>query len=48
MRNGMAPSAAAEDALRRIVKYVPKFEGALVAATKDGKYGMKSFLTIPW
>jgi len=42
MRNGMAPSAAAEDALRRIVKYVPKFEGALVAATKDGKYGAAS------
>ena len=35
----MTPTKAAEDALRRIVKHVPKFEGALVAATKDGIYG---------
>nr|BAX00386.1 aspartylglucosaminidase [Aurelia sp. SETO] len=42
MRNGMTPTKAAEDALRRIVKHMPKFEGALVAATKDGVYGAAS------
>lgn len=39
MRHGMSPSAAAEDALRRILKYYPKFEGALVAVNKVGDYG---------
>jgi len=39
MRKGMSPSEAAEDALRRIVKFHKKFEGALVAVSKDGKYG---------
>jgi len=39
MRNGMSPSEAAEAALRRIVKFHDKFEGALVAVLKDGKYG---------
>ncbi|XP_065071993.1 N(4)-(Beta-N-acetylglucosaminyl)-L-asparaginase-like [Rhopilema esculentum] len=42
MRNGMSPDEAAADALRKIVQYVPKFEGALVAATKDGQYGAAS------
>ena len=42
MRRGMSPSEAAEDALRRIVKFHKKFEGALVAVTKDGQYGMYS------
>jgi len=39
MRNGMSPTEAAVEALKRIVKYHKKFEGALVAATKDGQYG---------
>lgn len=39
MEKGMSPSSAAEDALRRIIKYYPKFEGALVAANKTGAYG---------
>ena len=39
MRLGMTPAEAAEQALRRIVKYHKKFEGALVAVSKDGKYG---------
>lgn len=43
MRNGMSPTDAAKDALKRIIKYVPAFEGALVAASKDGKYGAASF-----
>ena len=39
MRNGMPPSLAAEHALRRIIKYYPHFEGALVAANKTGSFG---------
>lgn len=39
MRRGMSPSDAAEEALRRIVEYQKKFEGALVAVNKEGKYG---------
>lgn len=39
MRNGMTPTAAAEDALRRIIKYYSKFEGALIAVNKKGDYG---------
>ena len=42
MRNGMSPTDAAKDALKRIIKYVPAFEGALVAASKDGKYGKQT------
>ena len=33
----MSLSSAAEDALKRIIRYYRKFQGALVAATKDGK-----------
>lgn len=40
MRNGMSPSQAAEHALRRILKYYPQFQGALVAANKTGAFGM--------
>jgi len=39
MRSGMPPSEAAEHALRRIIKYYPHFEGALVAANKTGSFG---------
>jgi len=35
----MSPSLAVEHALRRILKYYPKFEGALVAANKTGSFG---------
>lgn len=40
MRNGMEPSQATEHALRRILKYYPQFQGALVAANKTGAFGM--------
>lgn len=39
MRNGMSPSEASEDALRRIVKKYPKFMGAIVAVDKSGQHG---------
>lgn len=39
MRNGMSPSEASEDALRRIVRKYPKFMGAIVAVDKNGRYG---------
>jgi len=39
MRNGMSPSNAAEEALRRIVKIHQKFEGALIAVDKTGQFG---------
>ncbi|CAH1778028.1 unnamed protein product, partial [Owenia fusiformis] len=39
MRQGMAPDAAAIDALKKIIRYYPKFVGALVAATVNGTYG---------
>jgi len=43
MRNGMEPSQAAEHALRRILKYYPQFQGALVAANKTGAFGAACF-----
>eukprot|EP00794_Sanderia_malayensis_P005437 gene5437-6116_t len=42
MRHGMSPTEASQEALLRIVKYYPKFQGALVAATKQGEYGAAS------
>lgn len=39
MRQGLSPTQAAEDAVRRIVKHVPAFVGALVAVSKDGRHG---------
>ena len=36
----MEPSQATEHALRRILKYYPQFQGALVAANKTGSFGM--------
>lgn len=38
MRRGMSPLDAAVDALRRIVKYYPNYEGALVAANITGHH----------
>jgi N4-(beta-N-acetylglucosaminyl)-L-asparaginase len=48
MRGGMAPTAAAETAIRRIVKYYPHFSGAIIALNKHGQFGaacngLKSF-----
>lgn len=40
MRNGMSPSDAATDAIQRIVKYYPKFTGAIVAVDKYGNHGL--------
>ncbi|KAL4859390.1 Protein strawberry notch 1 [Chlorella vulgaris] len=39
MRQGLSPTQAAEDAVRRIVRHVPDFVGALVAVSKDGRHG---------
>ncbi|XP_004364899.2 aspartylglucosaminidase [Capsaspora owczarzaki ATCC 30864] len=39
MEAGMTPTAAAEDALRRIAKFYPNYLGALVAVNKQGQFG---------
>ena len=41
MRNGMKPEEAARDAIQRIIKKNPDFVGAVVAANKDGNFGLK-------
>ena len=39
MRRGMTPTAAAEDAMKRIIEMVPHFQGALVAMHSNGTHG---------
>lgn len=39
MRNGMHPTAAAMEAVHRIVKYYPEFKGAIIAANTKGEFG---------
>lgn len=39
MRLGMTPTAAAEDAMSRILAVVPDFQGALVAMNATGSHG---------
>ncbi|XP_064636829.1 N(4)-(Beta-N-acetylglucosaminyl)-L-asparaginase-like [Lineus longissimus] len=39
MRQGMNPSSAATDAIKRIVKFYPKFSGAIITVNKTGYYG---------
>ena len=39
MRRGMAPTAAAEDAVRRIVRGAGHFQGALLALNATGGHG---------
>ncbi|XP_071951860.1 N(4)-(Beta-N-acetylglucosaminyl)-L-asparaginase-like [Antedon mediterranea] len=39
MRQGMDPATAAQDAIKRILRFYPKFSGALVAVNKTGNYG---------
>eukprot|EP00163_Fabomonas_tropica_P029498 TRINITY_DN6341_c0_g1_i1.p1 TRINITY_DN6341_c0_g1~~TRINITY_DN6341_c0_g1_i1.p1 ORF type:complete len:131 (+),score=34.27 TRINITY_DN6341_c0_g1_i1:429-821(+) len=39
MRAGMTPTQAAEDAIQRIAKYYPTFQGALVAVNIKGEHG---------
>lgn len=39
MRNGMDPSPAALNALERISRYYPVFEGGIVAVNVKGEYG---------
>ena len=39
MRLGKAPREAAEEALKQIARYYPKFMGAIVATTIEGNYG---------
>ena len=40
MRLGMDPTAAVEDALKRINRYYPEYSGALVAVNISGAYGV--------
>ena len=39
MRSGLIPADAATIALKRVVEYFPKFEGAIVAASIEGSFG---------
>ncbi|TKR94634.1 hypothetical protein L596_008896 [Steinernema carpocapsae] len=39
MRNGANPTKAAQVVIYRILEYYPNFQGAVVAANKDGKFG---------
>lgn len=39
MRRGMSPKRAAEDAIRRIIKHVPRYIGAVVAVDMNGCHG---------
>lgn len=39
LRLGLKPTEAAEFALRRVIRYYPKFSGAVVVADKNGNYG---------
>ncbi|XP_054721661.1 N(4)-(Beta-N-acetylglucosaminyl)-L-asparaginase-like isoform X2 [Uloborus diversus] len=39
MRNGMSPTDAAQDSIRRIVAKYPSFSGAIIAATIEGEFG---------
>lgn len=38
MRQGKSPKAAAEDAIRRIIKFYPKYIGALFAVDTAGRH----------
>ena len=46
MRMGISPSKAAEEAIKPIIKYYPKFSGAVVAANVRGEHGKICFTTI--
>ncbi|KAK0424952.1 hypothetical protein QR680_008940 [Steinernema hermaphroditum] len=39
MRNGVSPTKAAQVAVYRILEYYPDFQGAVVAANKEGQFG---------
>ncbi len=39
MRQGSAPDYACSDAIRRIAKHYPHFNGAVLALDKDGRHG---------
>ncbi len=39
MRTGHSPTAATEEAIARIVRFYPDFDGALIAVSKSGQYG---------
>jgi len=43
MRQGHPPAEAAKISLERIIQYYPKFEGAVVAMSKDGMIGAACF-----
>jgi N4-(beta-N-acetylglucosaminyl)-L-asparaginase len=40
LRQGMTPTAAAEEAIKRIIKYYPKAQAAIVVASIKGDYGL--------
>jgi N4-(beta-N-acetylglucosaminyl)-L-asparaginase len=42
MRRGMSPQRAAEDAVKRIIKHVPNYVGAVVAMDVKGRHGAAS------
>ena len=46
MRAGSSPTDATRDALSRIAKYYPGFQGALIAVNINGQYGKLGFLAI--
>ena len=39
MRNGLSPTEAAQESLRRIIKYYGSFHGAIIVVNKTGQYG---------
>ena len=43
MRQGHPPAEAARISLERIIQYYPKFEGAVIALSKDGMVGKLEF-----
>lgn len=40
MKQGLNPTDASREAISRITKYYPTFNGAILAADKTGAYGM--------
>lgn len=43
MRQGLTPTEAAEESIRRIISKYPSFSGAIVTANMKGEYGRSYF-----
>jgi len=43
LRQGMDPTSSAQDAIRRIAKYYPSFQGALIVVSKAGDIGAAGY-----